>query len=151
MSEVWFYHLQRQSLERALPMLLERSLERGWKAVVQAVSEERLQSLDDLLWTYSDESFMPHGRGRDGDPLLQAVWLTTGRDNPNGAAIRFFVEGADPIGAAHAEYQRTIVIFDGNDDEQVVAAREQWRRLKEQGAALAYWRQGEDGRWEKTA
>lgn len=151
MPEIWFYHLQRQSLERALPKLLERSLERGWRAVVQAVTAERLQALDDLLWTYSDESFMAHGLARDGDADLQSVWLTDGPENPNAAAIRFFVEGAVPGLAASAEYERMIVIFDDADEEQVVAAREQWRKLKEQGAALAYWRQGEDGRWEKTA
>lgn len=151
MAEVWFYHLQRQSLERALPGLLERSLQRGWRAVVQAISEERIQALDELLWTYSDESFLAHGRKRDGDPQLQPVWLTSGPENPNGAAIRFLVEGADPREAARSEYERVIVIFDGADDQQVLTAREQWRQLKEQGAALAYWRQGEDGRWEKTA
>ena len=151
MTEIWFYHLQRQRLESALPALLEKALERGWRAVVQAVTEERLQALDEILWTYADDSFLGHGRGADGDPDLQPIWLTSGDDNPNGAAIRFFVEGADPTHAAQADYQRAVVLFDDHDEKQVLSARDWWRALREQGASLAYWRQDEDGRWRKTA
>ena len=151
MAECWFYHLQRQPLERALPALVERSLQRGWNAVIQGISDERLRVIDDLLWTYDDASFIPHGGKSDGDPDLQRVWLTNDSDNPNGAKIRFFIEGADPCDAEQSGYERMIVIFDGADDAQVAVAREQWRKLKAQGAALAYWRQQEDGRWEKIA
>ena len=149
MVEIWFYHLLSQSLERALPNLLERALSRGWRAVVQAADEERVKALDDLLWTFSDESFLAHGRASDGDGALQPVWLTSGKENPNGAQIRFYVGGADIREALGQDYSRAVLIFDGNDDEAVAAAREHWRWLKQQSAPLAYWRQGEDGRWEK--
>ena len=73
MADIWFYHLMRQPLERVLPPLLEKSLERGWRAVVQTASEERLRALDDHLWTYSDESFLAHGTAGDGDPAMTGV------------------------------------------------------------------------------
>ena len=95
MTEVLFYHLEHQPLERVLPSLVEKTLERGWRAVVQAGSEERVEALDTLLWTYRDESFLPHGTRRDGNPALQPVYLTTGEDNPNGATVRFLVDGAE--------------------------------------------------------
>ena len=149
MPEIWFYHLMSQSLDRALPTLLERSMERGWRAVVQTGDEERAQALDELLWTFSDESFLAHGRAPDADADSHPIWLTCGRENPNSAEIRFYVGGADVREAVGENYQRVILMFDGNDDEQVTTAREQWRWLKQQGATLAYWRQGDDGRWEK--
>ncbi len=153
--EVWFYHLQRRPLEATLPNLVERSIARGWTAVIQAASPERLAALDDLLWTYDDSSFLPHGSARDGDASVQPVWLTTEEDNPNSASVRFFVEGADaPAALANAECapkERAIVMFDGRDEDALNIARMQFRTLRERGFALSYWRQNDDGRWEKTA
>ena len=65
MAEVLFYHLQQQPLEAVLPTLLQKSLERGWRAVVQVTTEERMSALDDHLWTFADESFLPHGTDRE--------------------------------------------------------------------------------------
>jgi DNA polymerase-3 subunit chi len=153
--EIWFYHLTRQPLERALPTLIERSLARGWRAVVQARDEERVAALDDLLWTYSDESFLAHGSARDGDAALQPVYLTAGSETPNGAKVRFFIDGAEiaPVAALPeaAEYQRFLFLFDGADEETLAAARAQWKTLKEQGRDLSYWKQGDAGGWEKIA
>jgi DNA polymerase III subunit chi len=151
MTEVWFYHLQRQPLERALPALIEKSLEKGWRVIVQARSEERLDALDSWLWTYSDESFLAHGRARDGDPHLQPVYLTAGIENPNDAALRLFVEGADIAPALTEEgaaYARVVNLFDGNNADEVLHAREQWKELKGLGLPLSYWQQDASGRWQ---
>jgi DNA polymerase-3 subunit chi len=155
MPEIWFYHLQRQPLENVLPGLIEKSLEKGWRVIVQARSEERLDALDQWLWTYSDASFLAHGRARDGDVELQPVYLSTGAENPNGAAIRIFVEGAS-MAEAVAEpgasaYVRAIAVFDGANEDELTEARAQWKRLKDMGFALTYWQQGEAGGWEKKA
>src|SRR5581483_367979 len=93
MTEVLFYHLHGQPLERVLPQLLERSLERGWKVVVQAATDERVDALDTHLWTYRDDSFLPHGTSRDSDPMAHPVLLTTAEHNPNGATVRFLIDG----------------------------------------------------------
>jgi DNA polymerase-3 subunit chi len=151
MTEIWFYHLQRQSLARVLPNLIEKSLEKGWRVAVQATSEERLDALDSWLWTYSEASFLAHGRARDGDFGLQPVYLTVGLENPNGAALRLFVEGAEMAPAladAGAAYARAVALFDGNNAEELAAARAQWKELKDLGFALTYWQQGANGRWE---
>src|SRR5215470_14552801 len=117
MTEVLFYHLEHQPLERVLPNLVERTLERGWRAVVQAGSEERVEALDTLLWTYREDSFLPHGTRRDGSPEAQPVFLTTGEDNPNGATVRFLVDGAQA--ADVAAYERVVYLFDGRDGNAV--------------------------------
>lgn len=148
-AEVMFYHLERQPLERVLPMLLEKTLERGWRAVVQAGSDERLEALDMALWTYSDDSFLPHGTAKLGQNEAQPVFLTTGDDTPNGAGVRFMVDGAVPVrfdGVA-----RIVFVFDGHDSDAVTVARQQWKAAKAAGCALTYWQQSESGRWEKKA
>ena len=150
MTEILFYHMQRQPLERVLPNLVERSLERGWQAAIQAVSEERLAALDDGLWTYADESFLPHGTDREPDTGTQPVVLTLRDLNPNGASIRFLVEGAD-LPPDAADYARICILFDGTDQDALLRAREQWRQAKAAGHAVAYWQQDEDGRWNKKA
>jgi DNA polymerase III subunit chi len=150
--EIWFYHLQNQRLEAALPGLAEASLARGWRVVVQAASEERLDSLDEALWTFSDASFLAHGRARDGDAERQPIYLTTDGANPNGAKLRLFVDGADVAASLDsAEYERIILLFDGNDADQLTAARAQWKRLKGQSLGLTYWQQDAGGKWEKKA
>jgi DNA polymerase III subunit chi len=149
MTEVLFYHLEQQPLERVLPALVERTLARGWRAVVQAGSEERVAALDTLLWTYDDASFLPHGIQRDGNASEQPVYLTAGEGNPNGATVRFLVDGAE-IGDL-ADYERIVYLFDGHDAVAVARAREQWKAAKGAGCEATYWQQSSEGRWEKRA
>lgn len=150
MTEILFYHLQRQPLEKVLPTLVEKSLARGWQAAIQVVSEERLQALDDSLWTYSDESFLPHGTDREPDAATQPVVLTLRETNPNTASIRFLVEGAALPSDAGA-YERICILFDGTDQDALLTAREQWKDAKDDGHAVTYWQQDESGRWTKKA
>ena len=152
--EIWFYHLTRQPLDRVLPGLIEKSLERKWSVVIQIGTQERMKALDALLWTYSDSSFLAHGTDQDEDAERQPIYLTTGFETPNASTVRFFVDGAliAPFLTQPAVgFERLILMFDGNQDDQLVSARQQWAQLKQQGLALAYWQQDEDGRWQKKA
>jgi DNA polymerase-3 subunit chi len=150
MTEVLFYHLQRQPLERVLPSLLERSYERGWRVVVQASSDERVDALDAHLWTYRDDNFLPHGTARESDTAQQPILLTTGDHNPNGATVRFLIDGA-PMPADAQAYDRIVLLFDGDDEDAVAAARARWGEAKEQGFECTYWQPDEQGRWVKKA
>ena len=122
MTEVLFYHLTESTLEEALPGLLERSVGRGWQAVVQTGTEERRDALDAHLWTFRDDSFLAHGTDREPHAAEQPVLLTVGAGNANGAQIRFLVDGAEPPDVAG--YERVVFMFDGHDVAQVEAARE---------------------------
>lgn len=148
-TEVFFYHLERQTLADALPKLLERSLERGWRAAVQAASDERVEALNSMLWTYREDSFLPHGTMRDGRASEHPIYLTAGDDNPNGAQIRFLVDGATL--ADNSQYVRVAYVFDGRDEAAVRAARAAWQEAKTRGDTVSYWQQDETGRWEKKA
>jgi len=148
-AELLFYHLERSNLDQVLPQLLEKTLERGWKAVVRAGSDERVKSLDGHLWTYRDDAFMPHGVAGEGHDPLQPVLLTTGTENPADANVLFAVDGADIAGAE--TYQRCVLMFDGNDPGAVSAARVHWKAVKEAGHEATYWQQNQQGKWEKKA
>ena len=149
MTEILFYHLQRQPVERVLPQLLEKSLERGWRVVVQG-SDERIDALDAHLWTYRDDSFLAHGTYRESEAALQPVLLTVNDDNPNGANVRFLIDGA-PVPADAASYHRIVLLFDGEDDDAVAAARLRWTEAKAQGFEATYWQTDENGRWQRNA
>ena len=150
MTEILFYHLQGQKLEGVLPALLEKSLERGWKVVVQGSSEEHIEALDAHLWTYRDDGFLPHGTWREPEAAQQPVLFTLTESNPNGATVRFLIDGA-PMPADPQNYQRIVLLFDGNDEEAVTAARAHWSTAKEKGLEATYWQADEQGRWAKKA
>ena len=146
MSDILFYHLETQPLERVLPVLLEKSLERGWKAVVETSSRERAEALDAMLWTFRDDAFLPHGvAGEPTDPD-QPVLITMDEGNANAANVRFFVDRAVPNSGEG--YERIVYMFSGHDPEAVTEARAAWRALTP-GNELTYWQQDDAGRWVK--
>lgn len=147
-GEVWFYHLERSSLDQVLPGLLEKTRERGWRALVRSPSAARLTEIDERLWTYSDDGFLPHGRADGADAARQPVLLTEGLENPNGAQALFILDGADLPDAEN--FERCFILFDGRDEAAVSAERTRWRALNAGPLELAYWRQDEDGRWAKA-
>jgi DNA polymerase III subunit chi len=154
MTEVLFYHLERAALEDVLPGLLEKTRERGWKALVRAGSDERVGALDGHLWTYRDDSFLPHGRDREQHAAEQPILLTTGSANTNGADVLFLVDGTqaeDWAAAGVADAKRVVVIFDGRDPAALDAAREQWKQAKAASHEVTYWQQAVSGKWEKRA
>jgi DNA polymerase-3 subunit chi len=150
MTEVLFYQLQRQPIEKVLPVLIEKSLERGWRVAVQSSSEERIEALDAHLWTYRDDGFLPHGTYKESAAAEQPVLLTVNDDNPNAAAIRFLIDGS-PVPADAAAYERLVLLFDGEDPDALEVARSRWRDAKGQGFEVTYWRADEQGRWQRQA
>lgn len=148
MTEVLFYHLQNISLERALPSLLEKSLQRGWRVVVQSGSDERADALDGQLWTYSDDSFLPHTTWRARDAADQPIVLTAGEGNPNGAQVRFLLDsiGLPPDAGS---YERLVLMFNGDDADAVDGARAAWKDGKAKGFDVTYWQADERGRWQR--
>ena len=141
--DVWFYHLERTSLDHALPELLEKTLARGWRALVRTPSRDRVDHLDGWLWSYRDDSFLPHGVER------QPVLITTEMENANQANALFLIDGAEPGDVAG--YERCVLMFDGRDEAAVKEARGRWSAFKAMGATVSYWRQGETGGWRKEA
>ena len=149
MTEISFYHLLHTPLERALPKLIEKVLESGARAVVRTGSTERAEALNGALWTFDQDSFIPHGTARDGNAALQPVWITPDEENPNGADILVLTDGAQS--AEIGSYRRCLEMFDGRDEAAVADARRRWSAYKDAAHDLAYWQQTEGGGWEKNA
>lgn len=148
MTEVLFYHLQDMTLENVLPPLLEKSLERGWRVVVQSTSEERTEVLDAHLWTYREDSFLPHATWRVPDAEDQPIILAVEESNPNRANVRFLVDNA-PLPADSDIYDRVVLLFNGDDADALAAARRSWTDCKARGFDVTYWQADERGRWQK--
>ena len=148
MTEILFYHLQGMSLESVLPPLLEKSLERGWRVVVQSTSPERTEALDVLLGTYSDDSFLPHATWRASDAQEQPIVLSIEEGNPNRANVRFLIDNA-ALPADCDSYERVVLVFNGDDADALTAARGAWADCKARGFELTYWQADERGRWQR--
>jgi len=150
MTEILFYHLKGQTPEQVLPALLTKSLERGWRVVVQASSDERVEALDAHLWTWRDDAFLPHGTWRDAEAAEQPIVLTVNAENPNKATVRFLIDGASMTADA-AGYERIVLLFDGDDPDAVETARARWSEAKAAGAEVTYWQADGAGRWRRQA
>lgn len=149
MSRIDFYHLQTVDLEYTLPNLLEKAYALGKKIMVKVGTSERVAYLNTLLWTYDEESFLPHGTKSDGNADRQPIWLTDGNDNPNNAEMLFLVDGADYDIVKLSDFDRVFYIFDGNNNEALSHAREFWKASKEAGLECFYWQQNEQGKWQQ--
>lgn len=145
MAEVLFYRLSESPLSATLPDLLEKSLARGWRALVRAGSPGAVAMLDDLLWTWREESFLPHGTAGP-QAARQPILLTTGRENANGASILMLTLGARVDPAEAAGFARVCLIFEEADAGALAAAREDWRAVVAAGLPAKFWAQ-ERGRW----
>ena len=148
MTEVLFYHLQNMSLENVLPPLLEKSLERGWRVVVQSTSPERTDALDAHLWTYSDDSFLPHATWRAGDAPDQPIVLSIEEGNPNGANVRFLIDNA-ALPADATGYERWCWCSTATMPMRWPRRASAWTDCKARGFEVTYWQADERGRWQR--
>ncbi len=148
MTEYWFYHLETSMLEGVLPELLDKTRARGWRALV-AVSEDRLATLDEFLWTYKDDSFLPHGRNDEPMADQQPIVLSSGPSDSHGFDCVYLIDGQDV--KIDPKTERVLVMIDGRNEKKVQESRMKWKALKSDGANLSYWQQNDRGKWEKKA
>jgi DNA polymerase-3 subunit chi len=146
-TEIRFYHLEQRRIDQALPPLLEHALEEGRRVLVRASSDEMVAAFNERLWTYDESSFLPHGAAGDGDPMEQPIFLTSELANPNAATMLVQLSGAE-IG--EADFDLVVLLFDGRDEAALAQARGEWRRLKDQGRTISYWRESDEGGWEQA-
>ena len=149
MTDVWFYHLERETAEAVLPGLLQRGLERELRMAVQTSDEAHVKEISQNLWAYEDVAFIPHGIAGEPDAEDQPIYVTSSAENLNAATLRFYVDGAAP--ASLEGLERACILFNGNDGAALQQARELWKRCKAEGHGVKYWKQNEQRRWEDQA
>ena len=135
-----FYHLTVSTLDRVLPTVCQGLLARGEKVLVVA-AEDQLARLDEQLWTFASDSFLPHGRDR---AETQPVLLSPTPAAANGATNIAIADGEwrdEALG-----FERAYYFFDSSGLD---AARSLWRRLTAGAEVeLRYWKQ-DGGKWVK--
>ena len=150
--EIRFYHLTKTPLERALPQILEKTLEQDIKSLIYGADEARLKALSKAIWGYKPTSFITHGLTKDGHPEKQPILLSS--DTPhdkakNEARLLVSISGENLAAPFAFPYERWFHFFDGNDDAETKNARAIWKELmNNEGHELIYYQQGDRG-WEK--
>jgi DNA polymerase-3 subunit chi len=149
MTEVWFYHLERQPLDAVLPRISAGLLQRGERLCIRLPNAERVESISHVLWGHEDTSFIAHGCDGDTPNAFHSVWITSKSHDPLGAEIQIFAEGVLP--ESLAGYRRAMIFLSAADESALAIARALWQRLKAEGVPVRYWRQSDSGRWEDHA
>ncbi len=151
MAEVRFYHLTGRRLEDALPPMLEKCLERGWRALVLGTDAARLEALDRHLWTWRADSFLAHGRAGGPHDAAQPILLATELLRTNRPDTLFLIDGAEATGDTLSGVATAAILFDGADPAAVERARADWRAVTAGGHRAIYWAETEAGGWAKKA
>ena len=151
MPRIDFYHLQKQTLDQVLPKLIEKAYGTGMPIKIKIGNEARVEFINSLLWTYNEESFIPHGSKKDGFAKEQPIWLSSEDDNPNQAQMLFLVDGAQIPQQEIEKYERIFNIFDGNDDTSLQQARTFWKNISTTTCEKNYFQQDDNGHWNKKA
>lgn len=145
--QVNFYHLTRTPLERALPRIAEKVLESGGRLLIVVEDAAMRGKLDQSLWAYRSESFLPHAQAGGPEDARQPVLIGAGVDAANGARNVALVDGMWRDEAL--DFDRAFHFF---DEDAIVEARIAWKALADrEGVVRNYWKQDENGRWEKAA
>ncbi|MBQ2886298.1 MAG: DNA polymerase III subunit chi [Alphaproteobacteria bacterium] len=149
MTRFDFYHLQKTPLEQVLPKLCEKAYSTGKRIKILVGNEERVEFINSLLWTYSEESFLPHGSKKDGFAEDQPIFISSSEDNENKALLLILVDGAMVSLDILKDYERVLNIFDGNDEVALNNARDYWKMIKSSDGELHYWQQKDNGSFEQ--
>jgi DNA polymerase-3 subunit chi len=149
MTEIRFYHLTRQTQEQALPLLLGKAYDGGRRVVLKLQNAQEIKRMNEHLWTFDPNSFLPHGSKADGNADMQPIWLTDMDENPNEAQVLILGHGASAQN--HKDFDLCCELLDGQDEHAVKGARQRWKSYKEQGFEVTYWQQNDRGGWQQKA
>ncbi len=143
--EINFYHLTRSSVEKTLPRLLEKILDAKQRAVVLTNSPAHTNALNETLWTYSTNAFLPHGSATEGHAHEHPIWLTHKIENPNNSNV--IVQLEHTTIENFAAFTKCLYLFDAHQPDVLDKARQNWQTYKAQGHTLRYFQQEADGSW----
>ena len=147
MTEIRFYHLQQTPLERALPSIAQRVVAGGGQLLIVSSDEAQRDAIDRLLWSYSPESFLPHGQAGGDDDAAQLILIADKAEPTNQAANIALIDGQWREEALR--FDRAFHFFDA---DRIADARIAWKSLADRdGVERRYWKQDDAGKWEQAA
>lgn len=130
MPQVDFYIIKDNSPQLALRTacsIAEKALQAGIKAHIQT-SDSNTEKLDALLWTFRDQSFVPH---EIHPPSFAACPITIGSEGGSNE-IQMLINISNELPENIDKFQRIAEVID-NHDEFIRAGRERYRLYREQG------------------
>ena len=148
-TEIRFYHLQQQSLDQALPAILQKAYQGNHKIHVRMADDSEVERMNKHLWTFKQNVFLPHGSKKDGYAEKQPIWLTSKSENPNQANVIILTQGMTEENLE--DYDLCCEMLNGHDDNAVKEARERWKKYQDAGLEVTYWHQNDNGGWDKKA
>lgn len=149
MADIRFYHLQKQSLDQALPLILEKAYSANHRILVKMSNTTEVERMNTHLWTYKPDKFLPHGSNKNGHADKQPIWLTEKDDNENNANVLVLTQGKTE--ESLDSYSLICEMLDGRNDQAITEARKRWKGYSEAGHDVTYWHQSDSGKWEKKA
>lgn len=145
--QVDFYHLTRAPLDRVLPSVAQKVVEGGGRLLIVAEEADQRTRIDQLLWGFAPESFLPHAQAGGADDAVQPVLIAGEAEPANGARNIALVDGLWRDAAL--AFDRAFHFF---GEDHIAEARAAWRGLADkEGVVRNYWKQDEAGKWEKAA
>jgi DNA polymerase-3 subunit chi len=148
MPEIRFYHVQKLEKDAAIPALVSKAYDSGYRIVVLTESEQQTKKINELLWTWKDDSFLPHGTDKDEKPEDHPIWISSKNKNPNNATMVLLT--APALETSLDDYELCCIMIDGQKPDDIEKGRIKWKELKEKGASLSYWQQENTGTWKKS-
>ena len=139
--QVDFYQLSRDPVERVVPLLADKALERGARVVLVCDDAGQRAALSEALWA-REGAFLAHGAANDPHAERQPIVIAESCEIPNGATFAIIADGA--WREAAEELERAILLF---ASDQADPARALWKTLKGTGHSLRFFAQDGEGRW----
>jgi DNA polymerase-3 subunit chi len=146
MAEIRFYHLQKQSLEQALPRILSKALDQGHKIIIKT-KKDTIEAVSELLWNTELDPFLAHGSVFEKNEELQPIYITDEEKNPNQADILILINGEAYNNMD--KFKLCCEIFDGNNQDALSQARLKWKEYKDAKLNTTYWQEDAQGKWKK--
>ena len=139
--------MEQSTLDQALPSIAMKAWQSGKKIMVRVPEVKEAKRLNDLLWTFNPNMFLPHGADGDSHPDKQPIWITANDNNVNGAEILILTHGCEA--ASVDDFSMVCEMLDGRVDSHIQAARQRWKTYKDASHDLTYWQQDANGKWNK--
>jgi DNA polymerase-3 subunit chi len=130
---ITFYVLPEQGSDARLKFacrLVEKAFARDHRVVVRCGSREVASEFDELLWRFSDQSFVPHEIASPGEAGAAPVIICA--DDDPGRAADVLVNLADDVPDGYLGFTRVAEILDASEDCRR-SGRERFRHYRAQG------------------
>ncbi len=147
MTQIIFYSTAPLQVEKTLFALLEKSLEKGNKSLLLFRDKEKCLSINEQLWTYKQNSFLPHISEDDQiyDDIDVPVYLSTKNENPFKAELLFSIDGYLPDNIQH--FERVIIIIDVNDEILNEKYKNYYLDINKNFEDIVFYKSDDNGKW----